>query len=121
MTTLELQLPIVLFYLKTEQFITVRELAEETGYSRSAIRTNLERGVEGIVTQTETRTTYMRDMPASPAGRRKVFTYGPSLGLLARMLRERFGIKYVCPESPKLPGHRDSLRHSPVTKENGDD
>lgn len=107
MTELELQYPIVEHFLRTGQFATVRELAEQTSYSESAIRSNLDDLPEGIVMIVARRATYSRVYPAMKHGEQRVHTYGPSIELLANMLRHELGIEKHTPEEPKLPGHKD--------------
>ncbi len=108
MTELELQYPIVEHYLRTGVFATVRQLAEQTSYSESAIRSNLDDMPEGIVMIVQRRSTYSRVVPAVKHGEQRVHTYGPSIDLLASMLRHELGIEKHTPVQPKLPGHKDS-------------
>ena len=108
MTELELQYPIVEHFLRTGLFATVRQLADQTSYSESAIRSNLDDMPEGIVMIAQRRPTFSRTYPALKHATVTVHTYGPSIDLLASMLRHELGIEKHTPEQPKLPGHKDS-------------
>lgn len=92
MTTIELQRPIVIHYLKTGRFITIRELAESVLYSESAIRQNLEGNVAGIKMRKERRDTFSRMYPKFRHGKVVVNCYGPTRKLLRQMLAQELGI-----------------------------
>ncbi len=92
MTTLELQKPILEHWLTTGQGISARDLAVATNHSESAVRRNLDQGVDGITSDHEARESYSRKDPAIIVGVHQVRLYRPTMGLLRALLRQAMGL-----------------------------
>lgn len=90
MTTLEMQKPIMQFWLKTGAGATVAQVAELAGYSESAVRKNLADGVRGIEMRMVPHVVTAEDGVESV---RELQTFEPTKGLLRELLLTEMGIE----------------------------